>query len=335
MKKTISALLLVCICGGTPLQAADWSKAEFDEVEDAAEEGDVEALYTLGMMYVHGDKDAEWDHVQAADWLRKAAEKGHVAAQRELGKMYAKDGLDYSATSVYAEHIAEENIEDLEQDYKEAVYWYRKAAAQGDAQATMSLIYIYQQNKLPPDDDALEWMEQAAEEGWGQAQEYLMRIYTENKLELNYDQAMELMEQSKKQGWAATKKSIEKILNEIAKEDTSPTADIQGGQELPFVGKRSFNFAGGSGTAEFVTIQSNGHTVVESCGASLPDDNGDFQEPICSVNWKGPFSNPLKTDGGLYRIEKERIYQIETDGSPARDCIASSEDCSVELYVAE
>ncbi|WP_181270244.1 hypothetical protein, partial [Aeromonas veronii] len=31
--------------------------------------------------------------------------------------------------------------------------------------------------------------------------------------------------------------------------------------DLPFVGKRRFNFSGGSGTAEFITIQSNGHTV--------------------------------------------------------------------------
>lgn len=53
--------------------------------------------------------------------------------------------------------------------------------------------------------------------------------------------------------------------------------------DLPFVGKRQFNFAGGSGTEKFITIQSNGHTVVESCGSE------------CSTDFEGPFTNPLKT----------------------------------------
>lgn len=119
---------------------------------------------------------------------------------------------------------------------------------------------------------------------------------------------------------------------EAAKEEVVPQTAQQGKQGLPFIGKRSFNFAGGSGTERYITIRQNGQTMIESCGASLMDDSGNFQEPSCSVDWKGPFATPLKTSSAMYRVDKERIYQIEPDGSPARDCMASSEDCSVSLY---
>ena len=119
---------------------------------------------------------------------------------------------------------------------------------------------------------------------------------------------------------------------EAAKEEVSPQTTQQRAQRIPFIGKRSFNFAGGSGTERYITIQQNGLTVIESCGASLMDDNGNFQEPSCSVDWKGPFAIPLKTSSAIYLVEEDRIYQIEQDGSPARDCMASREDCSVSLY---
>ena len=119
---------------------------------------------------------------------------------------------------------------------------------------------------------------------------------------------------------------------EAAKEEVSPQTTQQGAQRIPFIGKRSFNFAGGSGTERYITIQQNGLTEIESCGASLMDDNGNFREPSCSVDWKGPFAIPLKTSSAIYRVEEDRIYQIEQDGSPARDCMASREDCSVSLY---
>ncbi|WP_429209956.1 hypothetical protein [Aeromonas veronii] len=119
---------------------------------------------------------------------------------------------------------------------------------------------------------------------------------------------------------------------EAAKEEVDPQTAQQVAQPLPFIGKRSFNFAGGNGTERYITIQQNGQTVIESCGASLMDDNGNFREPSCSADWKGPFAIPLKTSSAIYRVEKDRVYQIEPDGSPAKDCLASREDCSVSLY---
>lgn len=97
--------------------------------------------------------------------------------------------------------------------------------------------------------------------------------------------------------------------------------------DLPFVGKRRFNFSGGSGTAEFITIQSNGHTVVESCGS------------VCSIDFEGPFTNPFKTQYGIYRVEAKRIFELDEKGR-GKTCqkeLGEPRDtgCSVELYIAQ
>lgn len=103
--------------------------------------------------------------------------------------------------------------------------------------------------------------------------------------------------------------------------------NAQARADLPFVGKRRFNFSGGSGTAEFITIQSNGHTVVESCGSE------------CSIDFEGPFTNPLKTQYGIYRVEAKRIFELDEKGR-SKTCqkeLGEPRDtrCSVELYVAQ
>lgn len=97
--------------------------------------------------------------------------------------------------------------------------------------------------------------------------------------------------------------------------------------DLPFVGKRRFNFSGGSGTTKFITIQSNGHTVVESCGSE------------CSTDFEGPFTNPLKSRYGIYRVEAKRIFELDEKGR-SKTCqkeLGEPRDtrCSVELYVAQ
>ena len=54
-------------------------------VRKAAEAGDAEAQYRLGLMYAKGD-GVEEDQWEAVDWLRKAAKQGHKPARNELAK---------------------------------------------------------------------------------------------------------------------------------------------------------------------------------------------------------------------------------------------------------
>ena len=44
---------------------------------NAADQGDVQAQFTLGFMYVH-DEWIEQDYSEAKKWFQKAAEQGHI-----------------------------------------------------------------------------------------------------------------------------------------------------------------------------------------------------------------------------------------------------------------
>ncbi len=56
-------------------------------LREAAEQGDADAQYSLGLIYANG-QGVPRDHAEAAKWYRKAAEQGHAKAQYRLGFMY-------------------------------------------------------------------------------------------------------------------------------------------------------------------------------------------------------------------------------------------------------
>ena len=88
---------------------------ELDFVRKAAEQGDANAQFRLGEMYVNGF-DGEEDESEAVKWYRMAADQGLAQAQFRLGQCYDLG-------------------EGVEENEAEAVKWYRKAAAQGHAEA--------------------------------------------------------------------------------------------------------------------------------------------------------------------------------------------------------
>ena len=85
----------------------------------AAEGGDVEAKYSLGIFYYEGEGVSQ-DYNIALDWLRQAADEGYAPAQYSLGFMY------YNGLGV-------------DKDYKEALIWWKKAADQGFDEAQYRL----------------------------------------------------------------------------------------------------------------------------------------------------------------------------------------------------
>jgi len=76
---------------------------------ETAEAGDAEAQYYVGEIYERG-LGTDPDYAQAAAWYRRAAEQGHAQAQINLGFLYEK------------------GLGGLEQDGRQALEWYRKAA---------------------------------------------------------------------------------------------------------------------------------------------------------------------------------------------------------------
>lgn len=76
---------------------------------------------------------------------------------------------------------------------------------------------------------------------------------------------------------------------------------------LPFVGTKYFNFAGGSGTEESIKISRNGHTVIMAHGVG-----GNF------VEYSGKYKNPITLDNYpdiKYKIiNKNKIALLDDKG---------------------
>lgn len=89
----------------------------------AAEKGDAEAQFKIGVMYDNGDGVPQ-DFKQAMVWYKKAAVQGNVNAQYNIGVLY--------------------NLgQGVSKNYIETMSWYRRAAEQGDTRAQFNVGLLY------------------------------------------------------------------------------------------------------------------------------------------------------------------------------------------------
>lgn len=132
------------------------SKKEFKNAVEwytkAAEQGDSNAQYNLGICYENG-RGVEQNYKKAVEWYTKAAEQGSARAQANLGLCYY-------------------NGKGIEQDYHKAVECFTKAAEQGNADAQYYLGVCYKNGKGLEQDyyKAEEWYSKAADQGQIDAQ---------------------------------------------------------------------------------------------------------------------------------------------------------------------
>jgi TPR repeat protein len=114
----------------------------------AAEQGDAEAEYRLGEMYVQGSNGLAHDLSQGLALMTKAAEQGNVHSQYGLGQLYW-----YGQFGV-------------PKDTAKAVAWHRKAADLGYALSASSLGIAYEFGiGVPKDiDQAAGWYRKAAQQ---------------------------------------------------------------------------------------------------------------------------------------------------------------------------
>jgi hypothetical protein len=162
----------------------------------AAEQGDADAQYNLGVLYYEewegqgvpqdGTQTAFWRrtirawrawinsadpynrrYTQAVFWFRKAAEQGEADAQDALGNLYYYGHGPLNMELIMYGH------------YAQAALWYRKAAEQGDADAQYSLGILYDNGWGVPQDyeQAAFWYRKAAEQGNSNAQWWLGGLY--------------------------------------------------------------------------------------------------------------------------------------------------------------
>ncbi len=102
------------VLGVEAFQEGDYRRA-FDAWSLGAYEGDAEAQYNLGVLYLEG-QGIKADIEQAHAWFMKAANQNHLEAQYNLGHM-SLDGMG------------------VEKDVEATLWWWKRAAEGGYAQA--------------------------------------------------------------------------------------------------------------------------------------------------------------------------------------------------------
>ena len=104
-----AAALILVESGKQDCRKFQYQKA-YSSFLEAANMGDMEGCYQLGMLYRNDNYDGA-DREKAVVWLAKAADKGHVDAMYQIGEIY------------------------LGRDNAKAKVWFKKAAAKGHEKA--------------------------------------------------------------------------------------------------------------------------------------------------------------------------------------------------------
>ena len=133
---------------------------------------------------IQGIEQEEFDEYEYGKEIMRAAEQGDSEAQCNLGNMY------YWGAGV-------------EQDYEEAVKWYRKAVEQSnnEAQRNLGFMYEYGYGVMKDNNQAIIWYVKAAEQGNSDAQCRLGDIYQYGRGVLpSYKYAMKWYRKAAEQG---------------------------------------------------------------------------------------------------------------------------------------
>ena len=133
---------------------------EMSTNREAAEQGDAEAQWNLGLSYYNGD-GVRQDYEEAAKWYRKAAAQGYAKAKKNLGELYYELGnIGYHIADNYdTDPPGKSGIEKMnraikkKEAYVKASKWYLKAANEGHAGAQRKLGMMYSKGEGVPKND--------------------------------------------------------------------------------------------------------------------------------------------------------------------------------------
>ncbi len=148
-----------------------------------AERGDIEAQYSLALMYKDEMGNTHSDFTQSIDWLRLAANAGHTDAEFNLGLHYLKG-------------------EQVVKNVTEAYVWFNKAAKKGMPRAQFNLALMYEKGMGTSVDHyrSLKWYKSSAALGNANAQQNLGIKYLLGKdVEQDDSKAISLITHAAKQ----------------------------------------------------------------------------------------------------------------------------------------
>jgi TPR repeat protein len=112
-------LILLAVLYFLSKRALSGDARYMENLEHAAQQGDVYSQFKLGQIYFEGEGIDRNDE-EAAQWFQRAAQQDHAEAQYILGTMY-------------------EQGSGVEKNEAEAFRWFSKAAAQGHGRAVVIL----------------------------------------------------------------------------------------------------------------------------------------------------------------------------------------------------
>jgi len=129
---------------GLAAQAAGGDAAALDQLMKAADQGDTQAAYMMGLIYDYGHRDQQ----KAAAYFKTAADKGDADAEFKLGWACLTGG-------------------GVIKDVNQALSWFQKSAEQGNVNAQFNLGTLYSAGGTVPRDwkQAFFWLEKAADQG--------------------------------------------------------------------------------------------------------------------------------------------------------------------------
>ena len=255
----------------------------------SAEQGNSIAQNNLAVMYEFGTGVPK-NYKQSIDWYLKAMEGDSENAQENLNDLLLK--MNGGSEPLYNEAVEEYNKnlyrkvfpkflwlaldgnfeaqtyigvmyakgQWIEKNYKQAVWWYQKAAEQDYAVAQFNLGVRYDQGGegvLLNDKEAVKWYRKAANQGFAKAQYNLGVMYDEGEgVLLNDKEAVKWYRKAANQGHAKAQSRLEELL--VA----------QGGEN------NKYTVFSGNGTGFVVSkkgVVATNHHVIDNCGRIVVD----------------------------------------------------------------
>lgn len=188
----VAALIFAAVLLSAHAEPGDSASKAFQQYKAAAERGDANAQFNLGLCYDKG-KGVAKNSAEAVKWYSKAAAQGHTDAKLNLEKSDYAVGIEFQKNKASAERgdadaqykvgLCYAEGKGVEKDVLEARKWYSKAAAQGhaDAQYKFANTYYYGLGVGQDYAKAVEWNLKAAEQGHATGQHNLGLCYADGK----------------------------------------------------------------------------------------------------------------------------------------------------------
>ncbi len=193
-----------------------------EEKIDAAENGDIDCMDELAMLYTNGDEDTDSDPQKAVYWFRKMAEAGNSNGMFNLGLHLAKGhGIErnFEQAAFWMEKAADAGDEDAPnaaKEYKKLAECIVKAEA-GDAQAQAELAgglmklggSLDQAGQGNDYTESVRWAQKAIDQGNAEGMWVMALAYHHGRgVAQNMDIAIEYYEQGAELGNAACRHNL-------------------------------------------------------------------------------------------------------------------------------